>query len=312
MARIFILDPNEKVKANLKQLLHAEGHETILFNSEEDFRPHMEENIFDAVIIDLNADIYQPFQKIEWIRSTTKNKNAYIIGTMTKTTKELFDLCRKYRVDQIFIKPYRYKVLSEKIQTYFQPIKNANAAFDTSVIKIFLEATTQIFKANAGIALHSGKPFLKTSNKSIHEVSAIVGLSSSQIKGSMTVNVNKSLLEKTLVKMLGEKARQKGKIQNEDINDICGELANQILGRAKQQFLRSRNMTFEMTMPSLLNGQKHILNYKLGAPVLAIPFSIEKKECLIVEFCLDFNHAPVVVPSEMLTVAAEDGEFVLF
>lgn len=96
------------------------------------------------------------------------------------------------------------------------------------------------------------------------------------------------------------------------ISDMCGELCNQIMGRAKQQFLKKKSMTFAITVPTILAEQYHILDYKSSAPVLVIPFLFEKVAGIFVEFCLEINETPIAVEPEKLQVIVEEGELILF
>ena len=52
----------------------------------------------------------------------------------------------------------------------------------------------------------------------------------------MSINVTRKILASCLYKMLGPNA-----VADEAaISDMCGELCNQIMGRAKQQFLKRK------------------------------------------------------------------------
>ena len=162
-----------------------------------------------------------------------------------------------------------------------------------------------------GTSVVAGKPFLKSGNKSLAEVSAVIGLSSSQIKGSMSINLDRNILARFIFKLFGNAVPA----DELHITDICGEICNQIMGRAKQQFLKKKNMGFEITVPTVLAEQNHILDYKSASPVLAIPFSFEKNEGIFVEFCLELNDQPttqVQEESSSTQVVVEEGEFILF
>jgi CheY-specific phosphatase CheX len=96
------------------------------------------------------------------------------------------------------------------------------------------------------------------------------------------------------------------------LSDMCGELCNQIMGRAKQQFLKKKSMTFEITVPTVLSDPFHILDYKSVSPVLVIPFKLEKIEAIFLEFCLEINDNYDPVAPEKLQVMVEEGQFIQF
>lgn len=308
MAKLFIAESSKKSIENLTHYLGADGHEATFFDKSTPLQELLTQAKFDVALIDQN---FKEMPSIEIANAFLKNpahSQTHVIITTSTPSKDDLNKFSSLGINYIFVKPYRYKLLSDKIKYAMNPNKGDYGAFEPDILKIFLESTIHIFDSIGSISIVAGRPFLKTGNESLSEISAVIGLSSPQIKGSMSINVTRKILASCLFKMLGPNA-----VADEAaISDMCGELCNQIMGRAKQQFLKKKSMSFEITVPTILAEQYHILDYKSSAPVLVIPFLYEKIAGIFVEFCLEINENQIAVEPEKLQVIVEEGELILF
>ena len=309
MAKLLIVDSSQKAYEKLKFFLEKDSHEVKFLNANDSIETILEKTKFDVIIVDIQ---YKNCSSLDIVNSVNKDrKNSYtqIIATTNLANKELLNQYIAAGVTYLFIKPYRYKLLSEKIKTIVEPKQNAQGAFEPLILKIFLDATIYILETMTGVHVVAGKPFLKSGNKSLAEVSAVIGLSSAQIKGAMSINFNRDILSQFILKLFGNTVQA----DEAGIVDICGEICHQIMGRAKQQFLKKKNMVFDVTLPTVLNEENHILDYKSSSPVLAIPFSFDKNEGIYVEFCLDLIDKQISDEFENThQTVANDGEFIQF
>ena len=57
--------------------------------------------------------------------------------------------------------------------------------------------------------------------------------------------------------------------------DLAGELANMVIGDAKRQ-LEDKGLRFEVSLPVMIVGEKHLIAHKSIAPVVTVPFTIDK------------------------------------
>ncbi|WP_338636645.1 chemotaxis protein CheX [Spirobacillus cienkowskii] len=308
MAKLFIAESSKKSIENLSRFLTNDGHEAYFFDNSKPIQEVLNESKFDLAIIDQNFKELSGFDLVSHFIKNQKNANTHIVVTTSSPNKDDLNKFSALGINHLFIKPYRYKLLSDKIKYAINPNKNDHGAFEPEILKIFLESTIHIFDSMGRISIVAGRPFLKSGNQSLSEVSAVIGLSSPQIKGSMSINVTKKILIACIYRMLGPDA----KADDTAIADICGELCNQIMGRAKQQFLKKKSMSFEITVPTILADPMHILDYKSNSPVLVIPFLFEKIAGIYVEFCLEINDSYEPVAPEKLQVVVEEGELILF
>jgi chemotaxis protein CheX len=309
MSKILIADSSPKAIEKLKYYLELDAHEVKFLDENDSVETLLAETKFDVIIIDMQYKTCPSLDIVNFVNKDKQNSYTQMIATTNLANKELLNKFIAAGVTYLFIKPYRYKLLAEKLKRMTAPKQSAHGAFEPLILKIFLESTIHIFETMTGTSVVAGKPFLKSGNKSLAEVSAVIGLSSPQVKGSMSINLDRNILTRFIFKLFGNAVPA----DELHITDICGEICNQIMGRAKQQFLKKKNMGFEITVPTVLSEHNHILDYKSSSPVLAIPFSFEKNEGIFVEFCLELNDKQTVqIPIESTQVVVEEGEFIQF
>ena len=312
MAKILIADSSPKAKEMLHSHLEQESHQVKFLGESDSLETVLSESKYDVIVIDLQYKHIPSLDIVTQIGKDPLNSHTNIIVTTNVANKEVLNKYVSAGVSYVFMKPYRFKVLSDKITKIIEPNSNAHGAFEPLILKIFLESSIHIFEAMTGTVVIAGKPFLKSGNKSLADVSAVIGLSSTSIKGSLSINLNRNILTRFIFKLFGSAV-----VADEaQINDICGEICNQIMGRAKQQFLKRKNMGFEITVPTVLSDPNHILDYKSASPVLVIPFSFENDEGIFVEFCLEVNDKVFENPPDEKDISnqvvIEEGEFIQF
>ncbi len=308
MAKLLIIDSSPKASEKLKVCLEKDAHEVTFLKETEKFEELIAVNKYDVILLDLQYKHAPTLDMANLVNKNQLNSQTQIIATTILADRDLLNKFSSAGVSYIFLKPYRYNLLVEKIKTIIKPQTSAHGAFEPLILKIFLESTIHIFEKMTGSNVTAGKPFLKSGNKSLADVSAVISLSSSQVKGSMSINLDRSILARFLFKLFGNAVPA----DELHTNDICGEICNQIMGRAKQQFLKKKNMGFEITVPIVLSEQNHILDYKSSSPVLTIPFTFEKKEGIFIEFCLELNDNYVPTASEKTEIVVEEGTFIQF
>jgi chemotaxis protein CheX len=310
MPKILVVDDSHDVRHLLSEKLLASGHVVVACETASEALKELEANVFDLSIMDIQLPDMSGLEVISKLLSIPLNSKLPVIVISGLTSRENIVKALNLGVHSFLAKPFSFNVLSEKIENILNPYKSRQGAFDPVIIKIFLEATMHVFHSFASLPLTPGKPYLKSDKVAMNEISAVIGLASPAVKGSMAVNMDRDILVKVLQKLFGTNSGLV--IDHDAIKDVCGEMANQILGRAKQQFLRETAMSFEITVPTVVVGKDHILNYKSTSSILVIPFKFDKQN-IFVEFCLELNdRAREPFTRENLIVAVEEGELLLF
>ena len=308
MADVLIADNNEKDRKKLIDFLEKDGFTVFILKTKNELEKMIEEHPFTAIILDHSFEGNDVCDLIQLIHQKSESAQAQVVLTTRISKKDILSKYISLGVNDLLMKPYRYVLLKDKMIQISKFKKGNSGAFDPLILKIFLESTIHIFDVATHFKIVAGKPFLKTENKSLAEIGAMIELRSQQVKGSFSIYLNKNLLKRILFKMLGNKVEGSVAI----FADVCCELCNQIVGCAKQQFLKKKSMTFEIAIPSVLTENDSILNYKKTSPTLVIPFFLEKTEPIYVEFCLELNNDIQDEAPEKLKIAVEEGEVLIF
>lgn len=308
MAKIMVVDSSETSVQTLQEFLQKDGYEYVICQESLELQKALESTKFDLILIDVDFEKMYFQNVIQAVNESKENSKTNMIVSISQPHPEILHTLTNHGVNSLFVKPYRYHLLKEKIEMALDPNKYAHREFDPFILKLFLESAVYIFERMANIKIQSGKPFLKSDNKNLGGVSAVIELKSAQVKGFMSINVSEEILARCLFQIFGKAVS----IDAVAIQDICGELCNQITGRAKQQFLKSKRMSFEIGVPTVMAAAGHLLDYKCSSPILVIPFVFEGTKSIFVEFCLEINAEESERSPEKMQVVVEDGNFILF
>ena len=104
---------------------------------------------------------------------------------------------------------------------------------DVKLAKPFVDATVNILSTMAMITPTVQKPYLKTTNKALGDVTGIVGVTSqSGHNGVISVTFSKACAIAVVKNLIGE-------IEDvvQDVQDAVGELTNMISGQARQRLV---------------------------------------------------------------------------
>jgi len=124
-----------------------------------------------------------------------------------------------------------------------------------------------------------GKPSLKQSTTAPGVVSGLIALEGKDARGSLALSFPEAVILDIYKRMMHE---EKATVDNMVV-DLVGELANIVMGGAKQQF-ESRGMDFGLTLPKTLEGIDHEIKHVVIGKVITIPLQIDSGT-IYTEFC---------------------------
>lgn len=124
-----------------------------------------------------------------------------------------------------------------------------------------------------------GKPSLKDSNKAPGVVSGLIELQGSEASGSLALSFPKPVILDLYKRMLREEKTEVDKM----VVDLVGELANIVMGGAKQQF-EAQGMDFGLTLPSIMEGKDHDIIHPAKGKVITLPIEVSSGT-IFIEFC---------------------------
>ncbi|MCJ8350869.1 chemotaxis protein CheX [Moritella sp.] len=148
-------------------------------------------------------------------------------------------------------------------------------------INPFISSLLNVLSTMAQVELTPGKPRLKKDDKAKGDISGIMGMMSTQAKGSFALTFDESLALAIMQNMLGEKP---AKIDAEVI-DMVGEITNMVTGGAKR-ILAEKGFDFDMSTPIVVSGKDHTITHKSEGPKLLLPLTSPFGNASI-EICFD-------------------------
>ncbi len=151
---------------------------------------------------------------------------------------------------------------------------------DVTLINPFINATMNVLETMAFMEVNPGKPFLKTDNVAIGDITGLMGLTG-VANGTVAVTFQKECILAIVSNMFGE---EMGEI-NHEIIDAVGELTNMISGQARRE-LEEIGRSFKAAIPSVVAGPGHSITHYTKGPKIAIPFTTDNGDFTI-EVCFE-------------------------
>jgi len=134
-------------------------------------------------------------------------------------------------------------------------------------INPFILATRDTFEKMVRLKVTHGRPYLLSAEVNIKDISGMIGLSGT-IRGAVVIGFP----QEAALRMVNSFMMENFTELNPDVSDAVGEIANIIAGYVKK-FIPSE--TIEISLPSVVRGNRHMVQMPKDTPVLVIPFESE-------------------------------------
>jgi chemotaxis protein CheX len=138
---------------------------------------------------------------------------------------------------------------------------------DVRLVNPFINATINVLETMAFMTVTAGKPYLKTDNTAVGDVSGVLGLTG-VANGTISVTFEEKCILAVVSSMFGETMKE----LNNEIADAVGELTNMISGQARRE-LEEIGKVFRAAIPSVITGRNHSIIHYTEGPKIAIPFN---------------------------------------
>ncbi len=135
-------------------------------------------------------------------------------------------------------------------------------------INPFIVATRDTFDRMMRLKVSNGKPYLLSAEMNTKDISGMIGLSGS-IRGAVVIGFPTDSALRIVNTFMQENFTKLGP----DVSDAVGEIANIIAGYVKK-FIPTE--TIDISLPSVVRGEKHMVQMPKDSPVLVIPFESEQ------------------------------------
>lgn len=150
---------------------------------------------------------------------------------------------------------------------------------DVKFINPFLYGTAEVLEKMAFIKPIHGKPFVKTDDTALSDVSGIIGMTGDAV-GSLALTFDEECIIYITNKILGENHKE----INKEVLSTVGELTNVISGSARKT-MEKENLKVFASIPTIVFGKAHTVRHIIKGPSIVIPFQTEKGTFFI-DVCL--------------------------
>ncbi len=136
---IYILEKDEKISKELKELLELNNFKVEVFYSTKKFKESFLNNKPDLIITNPIIENFSPFHFVKWIRTELNDLKTPIIAYHNQPTKEILTLAKKYKVSSFILYPFNKKDLIQRIFKLLQ-LKNkikieSTGKYDINLLK---------------------------------------------------------------------------------------------------------------------------------------------------------------------------------
>ena len=141
-----------------------------------------------------------------------------------------------------------------------------------SFLNTVIRSVDIVLSTMARLNLKSGKATIRPPmQESPGIVTGLISMSGRQAQASVALSFDKEAILFIANKMLPDEHTTIDHM----LIDLAGELANMVIGDAKRQ-LEDKGLRFEVSLPVMIVGEKHLIAHKSIAPVVTVPFTIDK------------------------------------
>ncbi|MBF0566016.1 MAG: chemotaxis protein CheX [Nitrospirae bacterium] len=152
---------------------------------------------------------------------------------------------------------------------------------NVEMVNPFLVSLMNVLSTMAQVEAIMNKPTLKQGDRATGDVTGFIGLTSTNIKGSLAITFTESAIIQIASQMLGEVFE----IIDESVIDAVGEITNMVSGGAKK-ILSEKGYKFNMAIPSVISGKDHIITHNTKGAIVLVPFETQAGS-LFVEVCFE-------------------------
>ncbi len=142
---------------------------------------------------------------------------------------------------------------------------------DVRYINPFINATVNTLQVMMGLTAEPKTPYTKDDLATQGDISGIIGFAEKNISGSVIL----SFPEQTAIKLYNSMTGENVVRISRDVEDSIGELTNIVAGGAKT-VLAAEGLPFNISIPSVVVGKNHMINSKVNAPIIVIPFQLDR------------------------------------
>lgn len=155
---------------------------------------------------------------------------------------------------------------------------------ESKFIPPVLDTLVSVFNTMLQFQPEVGEANLKQDHTSRGVVTGLMTMESKEVQGSLAITFSEQVIFDLAKRMLNLELNEVDEIAR----DLAGEMTNIIVGGAKCA-LEEEGYHFDMSLPKVLEGEKHEIEHQSDGQTILIPLSIDSGE-----FFLELNFSEPV------------------
>ena len=237
----------------------CEGQPMILSrvtSSEELFRLLAEEALISAVVVDERMGVAMAHKLVADLRALHPALAIWWVATQSQSTPE-----GAHKPNLVLHFPFNREEFLSGIRGLL-----SGQFFPEGLVEQLKEDCLSVLNSAYGLDSSVGRAILKVNRRALGESNAVLPFCGKGITGRLVLSTATVVLKKVYRKLLPSE----GAPSDEDSDDLAGELANLLTGRAKAYFA-SKRLHFELGVPVLLGASDLSNRPWASKPTMVLP-----------------------------------------
>ena len=142
-------------------------------------------------------------------------------------------------------------------------------------IPSFVQSAGEVFQTMVFMPITQGQQAMKIKGEPRGYISGTISITGEDINGNVSLILDMPLATRIFRSMMG--LDRNAPVNDQDINDAVGELANMVAGGAKSK-LQEQSVYFKIGLPTVVIGENHYIEPPKNVNTIVVPFTIQGGE----------------------------------
>lgn len=144
-----------------------------------------------------------------------------------------------------------------------------------ALLPAFLEGVKEVFETMVFMPVTIGEPTQKVKGFPTGFISGTISLNADDLSGNLSLVFGLPLATKIFRSMMG--MDESTPVNQQEINDVVGELANMTAGGAKSR-LQEKEVHFKIGLPTVVVGENHYLEPPKEVQTMVVPVTVNSNQ----------------------------------
>ena len=143
------------------------------------------------------------------------------------------------------------------------------------LLPAFLESVKEVFETMVFMPVTLGEAKPKAKGEPTGSISGTISLGADDLSGNLSLIFSLPLATRIFRSMMG--MDESAPVNQQEINDVVGELANMTAGGAKSR-LQEKEIHFKIGLPTVVVGENHYLEPPKEVKTVVVPLTVNNTQ----------------------------------